>query len=150
MERKRPFLVELILPAALAVFGVVYYLTTTDLSRQAVFFPHMMMVVMAALTAIVLLKEFFDRRRPDYAVREPAAGWRETLTGARKPLSVFALALAYYGLIILAGYFAATVAFLLASLLVFGVRPLRAVLLAVLFPGALYLVFVLLFQIRVG
>ena len=150
MERKRPFWIELLLPAAVAILGVVYYVTTMGLSRQAVFFPHSMMVVMSVLGVLVLGNEFLDRRRarPDEAA--PAAGWRETAMAARRPMTVFGLAVVYYGLIIALGYFPATVVFLFASLLIFRVGVVRAALLSLAFPGALYLVFVLLFHIRVG
>ncbi|WP_108662887.1 tripartite tricarboxylate transporter TctB family protein [Acuticoccus kandeliae] len=146
MEQKRPFWIELVFPAVILVLAVIYYFNTLGFSRQAVFFPHSMMVVMAVLAAVVLTKEYLDRRGRPAATGSGLA----SLGVTRNALLIFALSVAYYGLIIAIGYFIATGIFLLVSLFVFGVHRFVSIALALGFTGVLYLVFAVLFDIRIG
>jgi hypothetical protein len=156
MEGRGAFWVELLVPASVAGFGVAYFFNTQDLSRQTVFFPHTLMVVMAGLVAFVLVSEWASRRSPtrgrEAGAREPRGGpldVRVILMSQRNPIFIIVSSGAYLALISLVGYFVATIAFISLSLLYFRVSLTRSLAIGLLFPGALFIVFVVMFGIRV-
>ncbi len=140
----RSFWIELIVPAAVVAFGLVYFVDTTGLARQAGFFPRTMMAVMPALLLFVLVDAWRSRHTTGSIVDSEA---RES--GSRKPLWVILTAFAFVGLIAVLGYFPAAVVFVAGSLWLFGARPLEAAVVGVAVPAALYALFVLGFGIRV-
>lgn len=138
----RAFWIELIVPAAVALFGIVYVFDTLGLARQALYFPRTMMAVMLMLLPFVLVEAWRRRRAPE-------AETEESRSSLRKPLLVILTAFALVGLIAFLGYFPAAVVFLVGSLWLFGARPPEALVIGLAVPAALYALFVLGFGIRV-
>ncbi len=138
----RSFRIELIVPAAVVLFGVVYVVDTVGLARQALYFPRTMMAVMLMLLPFVLVDAWRRRGTPDIRTEESGGS-------LRKPLLVILTAFALVGLIAIFGYFPAAVAFLVGSLWLFGARPPEALAIGLAVPAALYALFVLGFGIRV-
>lgn len=154
MKPKTPFWTELLLPCVMIAFGVIYFLDTQDLSRQAVFFPHTIMVVMALLAAAVILTEYVSRRRSNSAESagnnaDDRLSVRNRILPHKKPLMVIGLSAAYMIAISLLDYFIASIAFLVVSLLIFKTSPWVSLAIGVTFPLVLYVIFVVLFGVRV-
>lgn len=105
-------------------------------------FPFLILSVMTVGAGFVTVSEFFKMKKGG-GVLFPDN------TSILRIASLFIAAVAYVAVIEFAGYVPATALLILASLILFGVRDRRVlVLVSILFPTAIYLLFHLLLQVQ--
>lgn len=134
------FAKELIVPGAVVVFWVAYFVDTWGMPAQTTVYPYFLMIAMPLIGLGVL----FEVRRKPSAAAEPIS-----LESLRRPGMILGLSLAYLVLFALAGFLIASILFLVASMLAFRVRLQVALAVAVLFTGSLYLLFTEIFVLRI-
>ena len=116
--------------------------TTSTLTGGPGTFPFLALSIMTAGFGYIVVKEYAKMRRGDDTQgMNPAS--------CKRVLLFFAVIVAYVMLIEFMGYIPATVLLLLASLLLFGERDRRVlVVVPLLFPAALWLLFQRLLEVQ--
>ncbi len=134
---------ELLVPVAVACFGLVYWLSVQGLPRESTVFPITVLIALAVLAVAVLLSE---SRRAAQSVYAPAA--RTFAPGElTRPLMVFVGAVGYLVLFAYAGFIVAALVFMIGLMIMLGTRPLTASLVSAAIVSGLYLLFAKLFYV---
>jgi hypothetical protein len=131
---------ELLVPALVALFGSVYFVSVRELPRESTVFPHTLLIGMLVLGVLVLAREAGG----DGATREAGAGW---MAGLGRPALILAGSVGYLLLFQSAGFVVAGCAFMAVMMLLLRIRPWVALLLPLPFVGGMYLLFSKLFYV---
>lgn len=143
---------ELIVPMAVIVFGVLYYFDTIDLQPQSTFFPRVLLVALGVLLIPLLVTILRQRAAVSRTAEDDQGGDEKSGLSwptLKSPLLLMVLATGYVLLFGLTDYLTASILFVAVSLLVFRQSWPVIFLVPVGFVGALYVIFGMLFGIRI-
>ena len=146
---------ELVVPALVAVFGLVYYVRTLDAPMESVLFPKFLMVVMPFLAVLIMVREYRNVRAAGAARGTKESGedgerqWPSILEELKKPGIIVASTAGYLVLFALTNFLISTTVFLAVVMVLLKVPWLKAMIVAVVFAFTLYAVFGLGFEVQI-
>jgi hypothetical protein len=146
---------ELVVPALVAVFWVIYYVRTLDAPMESVLFPKFLMVVMPLLAVMILVREYRNVRSQDTTAGTKALGkggetpWSSMLRELEKPGIIVGSTAGYLVLFVLTNFLISTTVFLAVVMVLLKVPWTKAVIVAVAFAFTLYAVFGIGFEVQI-
>ena len=131
---------ELIVPGVVVVFGLAYAVDIHGLPTESTVFPYFLMILMPLLAVLIMLQEWRYQRATATGEAPDAAG-EAAHPSLKAPLIVLSASVGYVALYAVCHFLIATFVYMVAVTMIFGVKPLKAAVIAAGIAGSFYVLF---------
>ncbi len=128
---------ELIVPGVVVAFGLAYAVDIRGLPTESTVFPYFLMILMPLLVVLILWQEWRHLR----ATTTGETAGEDDQPSLKAPLIVLSASVGYVALYAVSHFLIATFVYMVAVTVIFGVKPLKAAVIAAGVAGSFYVLF---------